>query len=251
MNPGKNVTSTREVIKRSSQWSITRKSYTLYLSLILTPFFFYFAFVAQNPITRYLDVLLTVLCLTNAIIVWSDSQRFFNVVPTIVAFLGCTVALYVLYLGTDSGSTMLWIYITPVLIFVLGGYLGITVTLFVLLAGTWLLANAGSYGGYDYPPDFVWRFASSFSILTAMMVGFEYWRVAGELERERLTEELNQTIVERDAYANLASVCAWCRKVRDEEQNWLTLESYLQRQDQLVSHAICPECSKEQLNNHS
>lgn len=241
------IYSPHTVFLRSSQSSERRTSYTLYLSLILTPFFLYFGFRTAHTITMYLDFTLAILCIANVVIVRLGLTRFFNVIPTVAAFLACTVALYVLYLGTDGGSTMLWIYLVPLFVFVLGGYLGIGINVVVLVLGTWLLANADALGGYDYPFAFVWRFAASYSILTAMLVGFEYWRVTGELERERLSNQLVRTTEERDTFANLASVCAWCRKIRGPNDEWLTLETYLlQREDRAVSHSICPDCAREQ-----
>lgn len=248
MSENAGTNSIHDVFLHSSQRSVNRNSYTLYLSVILTPFFLYFAYRTVHPITMYLDITMAALCTANAFIVRLGLEKYYNVVPTIAAFVGSTVALYVLYLGTDEGSTMLWIYMAPLLIFVLGGYLGILITFTVMVAGTWLLANASLFGGYDYPSAFVWRFATSYSILAVMMVGFEYWRVNGELERERLSNELVKTAAERDIYANLASVCAWCRKIRNSDQEWLSLETYLQQNDQMVSHSICPECAKREMD---
>ena len=82
---------------------------------------------------------------------------------------------------------------------------------------------------------------------TAMMSSFEYWRARGELMREKLSSDLIKAIEERDAYANLASVCAWCRKIKGSDSNWLTLETYLAQNDRMVSHSICPECSEREL----
>jgi hypothetical protein len=39
-------------------------------------------------------------------------------------------------------------------------------------------------------------------------------------------------------------VCAWCRKIRDDEGYWDQLETYLQKNsDAKVSHGICPCCA--------
>jgi PAS domain S-box-containing protein len=41
----------------------------------------------------------------------------------------------------------------------------------------------------------------------------------------------------------LLPVCAWCRKVRDDQGYWSQLESYVsQRSQAKFSHGICPEC---------
>lgn len=38
--------------------------------------------------------------------------------------------------------------------------------------------------------------------------------------------------------------CAWCGRMRDDEDYWQSVEEYLQTQhDVLVSHGICPDCA--------
>lgn len=45
---------------------------------------------------------------------------------------------------------------------------------------------------------------------------------------------------------NLIGICSFCRKIRDDQGQWSQLESYLQKQfDILFSHGVCPECSKK------
>lgn len=39
-------------------------------------------------------------------------------------------------------------------------------------------------------------------------------------------------------------ICAWCRKVKDEERSWCSIEDYLQEQSSATfSHGMCPECA--------
>jgi hypothetical protein len=41
-------------------------------------------------------------------------------------------------------------------------------------------------------------------------------------------------------------VCASCKKIRDEKNNWHQIESYIhERSDAEFSHGICPECAKK------
>jgi hypothetical protein len=38
-------------------------------------------------------------------------------------------------------------------------------------------------------------------------------------------------------------MCAWCRKIRNDQNYWQDLESYVvQHSDTRFSHGICPEC---------
>lgn len=60
-----------------------------------------------------------------------------------------------------------------------------------------------------------------------------------------------QTVQQRRhiaALERLLPICAWCKKVCDEEQKWQPLDQYLaDRADVSVTHGICPECMRKQV----
>jgi PAS domain-containing protein len=46
----------------------------------------------------------------------------------------------------------------------------------------------------------------------------------------------------------IVPICAYCRKVRDDDQYWTRVESYFERHwDLRFTHGICPECLKAQM----
>ncbi len=46
----------------------------------------------------------------------------------------------------------------------------------------------------------------------------------------------------------LVNLCAWCKKIRDEQGEWQRLETYLVRHTEAdISHTICPACMECQL----
>ncbi|MCG8616349.1 MAG: response regulator [Desulfobacterales bacterium] len=80
------------------------------------------------------------------------------------------------------------------------------------------------------------------------------------LERQRLRENnaaLTRELTERNIALEAAlkeiktlkgilPVCAACKKVRDDKGIWNRLEAYIQTHtDALISHSICPDCSRE------
>ena len=72
------------------------------------------------------------------------------------------------------------------------------------------------------------------------------YKVRMEAERARLQRELMQANQEIITLRGFIPVCAWCRKIRNDEGFWQNLEEYLQAQSgNLVSHGICPDCAKE------
>ncbi len=69
-------------------------------------------------------------------------------------------------------------------------------------------------------------------------------RVEAEAARDRLIQELRQALAEVKQLSGLIPICAWCRKVRDDEGYWSTVERYLESHTGAhVTHSMCPSCS--------
>jgi len=67
-----------------------------------------------------------------------------------------------------------------------------------------------------------------------------------EAERQRLIGELQAALAKVRVLSGLLPICAWCKKIRDDEGYWRDLESYVAaHSDAQFSHGICPECRRE------
>lgn len=52
-----------------------------------------------------------------------------------------------------------------------------------------------------------------------------------------------QALAEVKALRGLLPICSYCKKVRNDENYWEQIESYIcQHSDAQFSHSICPEC---------
>jgi PAS domain S-box-containing protein len=68
-------------------------------------------------------------------------------------------------------------------------------------------------------------------------------RKAAEEERERLVEQLQAALAEVKSLEAILPICLYCRKVRDDENYWQTVESYFaHRTNTIYSHGVCPDC---------
>lgn len=68
-------------------------------------------------------------------------------------------------------------------------------------------------------------------------------KVIQDKNREKLIKELEQALKEIKTLKGLLRICAWCKKIKDEDGRWIKLETYLQQHtDVELSHGICPEC---------
>jgi hypothetical protein len=49
--------------------------------------------------------------------------------------------------------------------------------------------------------------------------------------------------------SGLLPICAWCKRVRDEKDQWQQLETYLhEHSDANFTHGMCPDCARELVN---
>lgn len=69
-----------------------------------------------------------------------------------------------------------------------------------------------------------------------------------EEERELLLAQLQATLAEVRTLQSILPICSYCRKIRDDESYWDTVESYISRHTSTrFSHGICPTCMAHQV----
>jgi hypothetical protein len=69
--------------------------------------------------------------------------------------------------------------------------------------------------------------------------------LAGVGETE-LRSRLEQVLAEVKTLRGLLCICAWCKRVRDEEQSWRPVGSYVQDHSHAeFSHGICDQCVRD------
>jgi hypothetical protein len=45
-------------------------------------------------------------------------------------------------------------------------------------------------------------------------------------------------------------MCAWCRKIKADDERWIVIEDYLKEKDaRQISHGLCNKCAEKQLKN--
>lgn len=82
--------------------------------------------------------------------------------------------------------------------------------------------------------------------------------VSNITERKRLADELLQantalieTLLRVKTLESLLPICAWCRRVRDDEGYWGSLESYLARHTDIkITHSLCESCAESKFPDH-
>lgn len=70
-------------------------------------------------------------------------------------------------------------------------------------------------------------------------------RKQAEEERERLLRELQAALSEVKELQTILPICMYCRKIRNDENYWLSVEAYIAHHTNTTfSHGICPTCYK-------
>jgi PAS domain S-box-containing protein len=63
---------------------------------------------------------------------------------------------------------------------------------------------------------------------------------------KNLIAKLQEALEEVNVLSGLLSICASCKRIRDEHQTWLPLESYIQAHSAAkFSHGVCPDCLRK------
>lgn len=71
-------------------------------------------------------------------------------------------------------------------------------------------------------------------------------RRVAEAELETAVDELRQALAEVKTLSGLLPICAHCKKIRDDQGYWQSVEVYVRdRSDAQFSHGICPDCMRE------
>jgi PAS domain S-box-containing protein len=67
-----------------------------------------------------------------------------------------------------------------------------------------------------------------------------------EEEREQLLRQLQAALAEVTELQKILPICMYCKSVRNDENYWQTVETYLSQHGQFsLSHGICPTCHEK------
>jgi hypothetical protein len=70
-------------------------------------------------------------------------------------------------------------------------------------------------------------------------------------EREQLVRKLQEALAEVKTLREILPICSYCRKIRDDENYWHTVETYISRHtSSRFSHGICPSCLATRVESH-
>lgn len=86
-------------------------------------------------------------------------------------------------------------------------------------------------------------------LIVAVPMSFKAMQTMLKIEqsKQELTElnhQLEKALAEVKELSGLLPICASCKKIRNDEGYWDSIESYIQEHSQAqFTHSICPECA--------
>jgi CHASE1-domain containing sensor protein len=82
--------------------------------------------------------------------------------------------------------------------------------------------------------------------LTLLLAVYIFAVLSRRDERERLITELQQAQLNIRTLEGILPICSSCKKIRDEKDDWVQVESYVSRHTSAAfTHSICPDCVRK------
>lgn len=167
------------------------------------------------------------------------SQRGYGKVSTEFVCALLVVGIAALDAVTQQGLAEPVLYATVIL----AAFRSSSARLIVILG---VVCTALTVAGYfaSSPSEEPWKAA----VNRGIAVGCVWATVGIGLRWQRLVRENERLAAEREemltrALRQLIPICAWCKKVRDERDQWEQLDRYVARRtDTSFTHGVCPQC---------
>jgi hypothetical protein len=99
------------------------------------------------------------------------------------------------------------------------------------------------------------RAIEQMGIINNELINLQRESVKKNLLLEKLKRELDERIAELEAtlarvkqLEGIIPICAYCKKIRDDQDGWHGLEKYItEHSEALFSHGICPDCFEKEM----
>ena len=138
-------------------------------------------------------------------------------------------------------------YFAPLILgtWLVGSRLGVAVASLSTLV--WLGEDLASGHAIVHPLIPFWNAlmrVSCFLIVVLLLA----WLKRSYEDQRRMAHELQVSLAKLKILSGLIPMCAWCKKVRDDQGYWQQVEAYIEEHsDATFTHGICQECKEQEL----
>jgi len=122
-----------------------------------------------------------------------------------------------------------------------------SVVLAIISAMVWFAADYLTGHTHLSSASAVWN--TMIRLISFLAIGWSVARLRHLLDRERQSSEaLRRSLSEIKILQAFLSICAQCKKIRNEQGVWQHLEVYItEHSNTQFSHSYCPDCYKKNL----
>jgi len=154
------------------------------------------------------------------------------------------IAIGVLQDVTGTRITMAPFYLIPITLVTLRSSRTAGLLTSIVCGVMWISMDVRSPGYF-----FLWLDAWNNLLRVGVFVSSSLLlsRLKGDMIREmKLNAELQAALAEVHQLSGLLPICAWCKRIRDDEGNWQQIESYITVHSEAdFTHGICPDCARK------
>lgn len=96
---------------------------------------------------------------------------------------------------------------------------------------------------YDKDDEVVW--------LEGVIIEINEFQMMIQSQQNKI-EKLENTLNHIKKLSGRISLCTKCGKTKGEQENWVSMEKYIEKNSEAIfNHEICPDCKKELYGGHS
>ena len=113
----------------------------------------------------------------------------------------------------------------------------------VLSAIAWGLSDWYASHPYSHLIYYVWNIAGHF--ISFFIIAYAISRIHSLLIEERkISKDLQEALNQVKTLSGLLPICAWCKRIRNDEGYWQQIEEYVKtHSDVRFSHGLCKDCA--------
>jgi K+-sensing histidine kinase KdpD len=116
----------------------------------------------------------------------------------------------------------------------------------VLSALLWLAADVASGHVFTDPLVPLWNALMRLGFFLIVVTLMSRLKRSYE-EQVRVARELRESLDKIRTLSGLIPICAWCKKVRNEQGYWQQVEAYIsENSDASFTHGMCAECREKE-----
>jgi K+-sensing histidine kinase KdpD len=162
----------------------------------------------------------------------------------IVISLIILIGIGILQTLTETRITMAPFYLIPIVLVTLRSTRMAGLLTSIVCGVMWISMDVRS-PGYS----FLWLDAWNNLLRVGVFVSSALLlaRLKGDMVREmKLNTELQAALAEVKQLSGLLPICAWCKRIRNDEGDWQQIEEYITVHSEAdFTHGICPDCARK------